>query len=117
MVNEEGSWAACFRLAKHLPSRSLDAPPAVAACPPGRFVFPSDFVYHAAEICSLILAAGCVVLMSTKLKSSYQKEVDSFGDLHVPTEWGTLYIFVPCLLLAVVSFFVVGIVWVWCWET
>eukprot|EP00752_Nemacystus_decipiens_P002556 g2397.t1 len=61
-----------------------------------------DFVYHAAEICSLIMAAGCVVLMSTKLKSTYQKEVDSFGALHVPTEWGTLYIFVPCLLLAVV---------------
>ena len=106
-----------FSLGEASPVSFTRRPPAVAACPPGRFVFPSDFVYHAAEICSLILAAGCVVLMSTKLKSSYQKEVDSFGDLHVPTEWGTLYIFVPCLLLAVVSFFVVGIVWVWCWET
>lgn len=63
----------------------------------------SDFVYNAAEICSLALAAGCVVLMSTKLKSTYQKDVDSFGALHLPTEWGTLYIFVPCLLLAVVG--------------
>ncbi|CAN0027218.1 unnamed protein product, partial [Hapterophycus canaliculatus] len=51
---------------------------------------------------SLALAAGCVVLMSTRFKSTYQKEADSFGALHVPTEWGTLYIFVPCLLLAVV---------------
>ncbi|CAM9178569.1 unnamed protein product [Ectocarpus sp. 12 AP-2014] len=61
-----------------------------------------DFVYHGAEIASLALAVGCVVLMSTKFKSTYQQDVDSFGALHVPTEWGTLYIFVPCLLLAMV---------------
>ncbi|CAM9679612.1 unnamed protein product [Ectocarpus sp. 12 AP-2014] len=61
-----------------------------------------DFVYHGAEIASLALAVGCVVLMSTKFKSTYQQDVDSFGALHVPTEWGTLYIFVPCLLLAIV---------------
>ncbi|CAN0370254.1 unnamed protein product [Pylaiella littoralis] len=60
-----------------------------------------DFIYHVAEFGSLSLAAGCVVLMMTKLKSTYQKEVDSFGALYIPTEWGTLYIFVPCLLLAV----------------
>lgn len=65
----------------------------------------SDFVYHGAEIASLALAVGCVVLMSTKFKSTYQQDVDSFGALHVPTEWGTLYIFVPCLLLAMVRGF------------
>lgn len=62
----------------------------------------SDFVYHVAELASLALAASCVALMSTKLKSTYQKDVDSFGALHVPTELGTVYIFVPCLLLALV---------------
>ena len=62
----------------------------------------SDFVYHVAEMASLALAGACVVLMSTRLKSTYQKDVDSFGALHVPTEFGTVYILVPCLLLAMV---------------
>lgn len=44
-----------------------------------------------------------MALMTTQLKSSYQKEADSFGALYVPTEYGIVYIVVPCLLLAVVS--------------
>lgn len=59
-----------------------------------------DFVYHVAEMASLGLATACVVLMSTRLKSTYQQDVDSFGALHIPTEFGTAYILVPCLLLA-----------------
>ncbi|CAN0013874.1 unnamed protein product [Ascophyllum nodosum] len=59
-----------------------------------------DFVYHAAEIVSLLVALACAVLMVTKLKSSYQKEIDSFGALHLPTELGALYIAVPCAVLA-----------------
>lgn len=51
---------------------------------------------------SLLVAVACVGLMMTTLKSSYQKEADSFGALHIPTELGALYIAVPCLLLAVV---------------
>lgn len=62
----------------------------------------SDFVYHVAEMASLLLVGACVVLMSTKLSSTYQREVDTFGALHIPSKWGTLYIFVPCLLLAMV---------------
>ena len=61
-----------------------------------------DFVYHAAEIVSLLVALACAVLMVTKLKSSYQKEIDSFGALHLPTELGALYIAVPCAVLALV---------------
>lgn len=75
----------------------------ICSWPPPPISAFSDFVYHGAEIASLALAVGCVVLMSTKFKSTYQQDVDSFGALHVPTEWGTLYIFVPCLLLAMVS--------------
>lgn len=55
-----------------------------------------------AEILSMLVALACVGLMMTTLKSSYQKEADSFGALHIPTELGALYIVVPCLLLAVV---------------
>lgn len=80
---------------------ALTRPP-LARHPPYAAPAASDFVYHVAELASLALAASCVALMSTTLKSTYQKDVDSFGALHVPTELGTIYIFVPCLVLALV---------------
>lgn len=79
-----------------------DLPCGVFPGPPSSLRVSSDFVYHVAELASLLLAGACVVLMSTKLNSTYQREVDTFGALHIPSEWGTLYIFVPCLLLAMV---------------
>lgn len=61
-----------------------------------------DHVYHVAEFFALGFSTACVVLMSTQLKTTYQRDVDSFGALHVPSEFGIVYIVVPCLLFAVV---------------
>ncbi|CAN0108418.1 unnamed protein product, partial [Discosporangium mesarthrocarpum] len=61
-----------------------------------------DFVYHTAEIGALLLALTGVLLMYTRLKSTYEAEADSFGNLHVPSEYGALYLILPCVVLAVV---------------
>lgn len=70
---------------------------------PSFFLFLSDRIYHLVEIAALVLSGACVGVMATQLKSTYQHDVDSFGALHVPSEFGILYIFVPCLALALVS--------------
>ncbi|CAM9774961.1 unnamed protein product, partial [Sphacelaria rigidula] len=65
------------------------------------FLNDRDRVYHVAEFFALAFSTACVILMTTQLKTTYQKDVDSFGALHIPTEFGIVYIVAPCLLLAV----------------
>ncbi|CAM9750277.1 unnamed protein product [Chrysoparadoxa australica] len=60
-----------------------------------------DFVYHIAEITSGLLAVLALFFMHTKFARSYQKDYDSFGNLHLPNEWGLLYLLIPCTVVAV----------------
>lgn len=66
------------------------------------FLVDRDWVYHVTEFSALAFSTACVILMTTELRSTYQREVDSFGAQYIPTEIGIVYIVAPCLLLAVV---------------
>lgn len=59
-----------------------------------------DFIYHWAEIVSLLFAMGCLGLMHFKYPASYEANYDKFGSLHVPSQYGTAYLIVPCVVLA-----------------
>jgi len=61
-----------------------------------------DFVYHSTEILSLLLALSCLLFIQLKCPKSYQQKYDSFGSFQSSSFLGTLYLIVPCLLLALV---------------
>ncbi|KAG5192641.1 er lumen protein retaining receptor 1 [Tribonema minus] len=60
-----------------------------------------DFIYHAAEMLSMALAAACLFYMHTRFERSYQRDYDTFGSVGLPSHLGTLYMIVPCVVLAV----------------
>lgn len=59
-----------------------------------------DWFYHIVELISL--ACVCLVLYGVfgPLISTYSEKHDRFGNLHVPSELGALYVLVPCVVLA-----------------
>ncbi|CAM9176733.1 unnamed protein product, partial [Phaeothamnion confervicola] len=62
-----------------------------------------DYIYHTAEILSLLLSASAMVLMYTKFQRTYQRDYDNFGAYPpLPHELGTLWLVVPALVLALV---------------
>jgi ER lumen protein retaining receptor len=60
-----------------------------------------DWLYHVIEFMSLAFVAtamwGCLV----PFKKSYQVEFDKFGEMHVPPGFGSVYLIIPCLALAI----------------
>lgn len=61
-----------------------------------------DWLYHVIEIMALLFTGfalwGCMV----PFKSTYQGELDKFGEMNVPPGMGAVYLAVPVLILAII---------------
>ncbi|KAL7534397.1 hypothetical protein ACHAXR_005846 [Thalassiosira sp. AJA248-18] len=61
-----------------------------------------DWLYHVIEIMALLFTGcalwGCMV----PFKSTYQGEMDKFGEMNVPTGMGAVYLAIPVLILAII---------------
>jgi hypothetical protein len=60
-----------------------------------------DWFYHFVEICSLVCVIFAMYGVFGPLISTYDEKYDKFGNLHIPNEFGALYIVVPCVLLSI----------------
>lgn len=60
-----------------------------------------DWMYHVVEFGSFASVGLVLYGAYGPLKSTVDAKYDKFGNLHVPDELGTVYLLVPCLLLAV----------------
>lgn len=62
-----------------------------------------DWLYQVVEVASMVLAIATIVLCLFRFRSTYDRSYDIFGTFAgMPTEMGALWIFLPCLLLAMV---------------
>lgn len=61
-----------------------------------------DWFYHGAEGLSFIMVCIALFLMYTKLASTYEEPLDSFGSLHVPAKFGAVYLVAPTLVMALI---------------
>jgi ER lumen protein retaining receptor len=61
-----------------------------------------DWFYHVVETMSFIAVGMALYGMFGPLLSTYAEKHDRFGNLHIPSELGTLYLVIPCVLLAVI---------------
>lgn len=61
-----------------------------------------DWFYHLVELLSFGFIALCLFGAFTTMKFSYDQKYDTFGNLHIPAEYGGLYLLVPTLVLAAV---------------
>lgn len=61
-----------------------------------------DWFYHAVEFLSFAAVTLAVVCMFTTLSSTYEKKYDLFGNLHIPDDFGIIYLLVPCVVLAII---------------
>lgn len=61
-----------------------------------------DWFYHVVEVLSLMFVSTAVYLVSSKHVASYDDKFDAFGNLHIPSKLGALYLLVPCALLAAI---------------
>lgn len=60
-----------------------------------------DWFYHVVEFMSFA-AVGLVIFgVFGPLKPTYEQKNDQFGNLHVPPEFGAVYIIVPCIVIAI----------------
>lgn len=62
-----------------------------------------DWFYHAVEVLSLLFVCCAIYGTFFPLISTYDEKYDKFGNLHVPSEFGCVYILVPCLILAIIK--------------
>lgn len=60
-----------------------------------------DWLYHFVEVMSLIFTASALWACMVPYKQTYQKDLDRFGELHVPPGFGALYLAGPIMLLAI----------------
>ncbi|CAK4081390.1 unnamed protein product [Aphanomyces euteiches] len=58
-----------------------------------------DWLYTFIEFLALALTAAVIFLVTVQFRGSYDFKYDTFGHLHVPSEYGIAYILVPCILL------------------
>lgn len=62
-----------------------------------------DWLYQVVEAGSMILAIATIVLCMSRFRSTYDRSYDIFGTFAgMPTELGALWLFLPCLLVAMV---------------
>lgn len=59
-----------------------------------------DWFYHVVEVLSLVFASAAVYLVSNRHAATYDDKFDAFGNMHIPSKLGSLYLLVPCVLLA-----------------
>mmetsp|Transcript_24838 Transcript_24838/g.41389 ORF Transcript_24838/g.41389 Transcript_24838/m.41389 type:complete len:292 (-) Transcript_24838:152-1027(-) len=60
-----------------------------------------DWFYHFVEIMSLISVGLALYGVFGPLISTYDEKYDRFGNLYVPSEFGVVYLVIPCLLIAI----------------
>jgi len=61
-----------------------------------------DWLYSFLETMALLMSIGVIYLIQFQFKSSYESRYDAFGNLHVPEEFGIIYILVPCIILGMI---------------
>lgn len=60
-----------------------------------------DWFYHAVELLSFASVCLGIYGILAPLKSTYDDKFDRFGNLHIPNQFGAVYLLVPALLLAI----------------
>merc|ERR1712071_444180 len=60
-----------------------------------------DWLYHSIEFFGLFFSAGALFGCVKQFESSYQKDMDVFGELNVKPGYGAVYLAGPVLLLAI----------------
>lgn len=60
-----------------------------------------DWFYHVIEFGSLFSVCFAIYAILSPLVSTYDEKYDKFGALHIPSEFGAAYLFVPCMILAI----------------
>lgn len=60
-----------------------------------------DWFYHAIEFMSLASVCCAIFAILSPLVSTYDERYDKFGNLHIPSEFGAAYLFVPCAIMAI----------------
>jgi ER lumen protein retaining receptor len=60
-----------------------------------------DWLYHLIEIMALIFTASALYGCMVPFKSTYQQDLDTFGELNVPPGFGAVYLAAPILLIAI----------------
>lgn len=61
-----------------------------------------DWLYHLIEFVSLGAVGLLLFGIFGPLKSTYEAKYDKFGNLQIPPEYGAVYLFVPCVIIAVI---------------
>lgn len=61
-----------------------------------------DWFYHLVETVSLCAVALAIYGIFGPLISTYSEKHDRFGNLSIPSELGSLWLAVPCILLAII---------------
>jgi len=60
-----------------------------------------DWLYHIIEVLSLVFTIAALYGCSVLFRDSYQADLDKFGEFNVPPGYGSVYLVVPILLLAI----------------
>ena len=72
-----------------------------------------DWMYQTVEFASLALCSGCLYLMYSKYKATYDPNLDAFGAMDpVPSQFGIVWLVAPALLLALLVHPNLNNVWV-----
>jgi len=61
-----------------------------------------DWFYHVVETFSLVSTGVAIYLLRFKFRSTYDEDKDSFGNLHIPSQFGVVYLILPCLVLSAI---------------
>jgi len=60
-----------------------------------------DWLYHLIEILALFFTSSALYACMYPFKSTYQKDLDTFGELNVPPGFGAVYLAVPIAIVAI----------------
>jgi ER lumen protein retaining receptor len=60
-----------------------------------------DWLYHFIEVAALIFTAGALYGCTGPFKSTYQADLDKFGEFKVPPGYGALYLAIPVFIISV----------------
>jgi len=61
-----------------------------------------DWLYHGIEIMALLFTSSALWGCMVPFKSTYQADLDKFGEMNVPAGMGAVYLAVPVLILAMI---------------
>lgn len=61
-----------------------------------------DWLYHVVETLSLLCAGVATACVAVRFSSSYNAKDDAFGNFHIPSEFGAVFLIGPCFLAAAI---------------